>query len=169
MPTIRITGTCSAPPSDGVILFPARAGSPSAGRVVVTVGGRRRVLNAGIRTDHGTGACVSGSLLHAAGGEGSEIEWRPGRWYDLYRYDKAKLKTALVAVLALIASLALAVVAFMANSSSAHAAARTIAVAILALTILNSVLTFADGPALEGIWSRSRMVRPARRGLSCQV
>jgi hypothetical protein len=141
MPKIKVTGSCTAAPTDGQILFPV-AVAPASGLVIVTINGRNRVLNVGIRSDAGTGACLSGALLHAAGGEGNEIEWRQGHWYDVYRYGKAKLLAALIAILALAASIALAILAFTVNSSSTDTATRTTAIAVLVLTILNSIFTF---------------------------
>lgn len=142
MPKIKVTGACIGAPTDGSILFPKDGPSPK-GRVVVDIGNRKRVLNASVRSDTGLGACLSGSLLKAAGGEGKEIEWREGQWYDVYRYDRAKLLAALTAVLTLAAGITLAIFAFGVHSSSTDTATRTTSIAVLILTILNSIFTFA--------------------------
>jgi hypothetical protein len=142
LPKIKVTGACTNPPTDGgSILFP-QTGNPPSGRVVVTINNRGRVLTAGRRTDAGNGACVNGTLLHAAGGEDKEIEWRQGHWFDVYRYDKKKLWGALAAVLTLAASVALAFIAFTVDSSSAKTPVRATAVIVLLLSFVNSVLTF---------------------------
>jgi hypothetical protein len=143
MDKIMVTGRCTSAPSDGMILFPQNGPNPG-GRVVVAIGNRKHVLSAGIRSDPGLGACVSGSLLKAAGGEQKEIEWRQGHWYDVYRYSRSKLLAATLSVLSLGASISLAVFAFIVSSSSTDAATRATAAAVLILTLLSSIFTFIN-------------------------
>jgi hypothetical protein len=139
--SIKITSACDDRPPDGTILFP-KSGEQPPGRVVVKIGGKNRVLTAGMRSDSGTGACVSGSLLASVGGSSPEISWRKGRLIDIYLYDSKKLFGIVVAILAVIASIVLAVFSFIVNSSSTDAATKGTAAGILALTVINAILTF---------------------------
>jgi hypothetical protein len=137
---INITSACDDHPSDGMILFP-KSGEQPPERVVVTIKDKNRVLSTGRRSDAGTGACVSGSLLASVGGTTPEISWRKGHWFDVYRYNVKKLCGLIVAILALVASIVLAVFAFIVNWSSTDAATKSTAGIVFALTVVNVILT----------------------------
>ena len=79
--TVLITGKCSAI-EDGKILLPQNA-TPYDRVLVQTAGQSVKVLPAGNRSDAGQGACVSPSVLSALGGEGSQIEYREAKWWNV--------------------------------------------------------------------------------------
>jgi hypothetical protein len=146
---VEITGTCSFPREDTLLVPQGRAYST---RLVVerghsSAGGSTKIVGGGVRTDPGEGACVLGELLQALGGEGAHIRYRAASFIDVLRYKPSVLLQFLVVVLTLISTLISAYSAYLTNISDpsktfAYGTATVVMVIALVLAVAKFVIDY---------------------------
>jgi hypothetical protein len=126
--SLQITGRCQHP-VEGALLLPL--GSKSPGRVLVRGSSNVHLVRASVRDDHGSGACVSGGLLDALGGEGARVTYREARWLHLLRYRPWIWLQIAITLLSFTATGLGAVVTFSENARDENPVVSGTAVAVL--------------------------------------
>lgn len=102
---------CIPPAAPGTIRLPEATPTLDVPRVLVTAGGKTRVLLVDYRDDSGTGACVT-AADHRALGKASSGTYRPLKTWEALRKDSGLRAAALTAIVTFLSTLLAAWLAY---------------------------------------------------------
>jgi hypothetical protein len=131
---VALTALCSPAPLDDQILLPVGTNVPSAKRLLVTANRKSKLMQGGLRADHGEGACVTASTLAFFGGAGAVVSYRGlGFWQLIWRDGGLRLQL-LISLVTLIGAVITAYNTYL-KSTGKDAATFTSKTALTALVV----------------------------------
>jgi hypothetical protein len=131
---VEVARTCSNPIPDKLMLPYGTATVPS--RLVVRAQGKEFLVESGVRSDPGAGACTQGSLLIKLGAD-EKIEYHKANIWDVLRYRPIIAVQLVVALLSLVSALLTGYLGFVkAQADQANSGTIQLAAVLLVVTFL---------------------------------
>jgi hypothetical protein len=140
---VGLTSRCSAAPADGLMLLPIGSAPAKGRRVLVEGAGKSLLVQASIRSDSGTAACVSGATLAMFGGEGAQVQYRDVSFFGTLWRDRWLAAQFAASLLTLAGALLTGYLTYIESSAEdADSVAHQTAFIALVIAFALSVLTF---------------------------
>jgi len=114
---LQVTHRCEPAPPDGTLYLP-KGTAPIPRMVVRPEGGNKvKLVEGGVKSDNGPGACATGALLAFLGGTNARIEYREATFGDKIMYGESVLRQLTVTLLTFVSSIIAAIATYLTSSS----------------------------------------------------